>query len=185
MAIRQGSLDCLCGVYAVVNATEVVIGKFIGASNSNKRKGQKKVLFKSLIKHLAKKNQLVIALTEGITKIDTRGGLLDIAIKSVKTHQKLKMKKQRAFQEDPETLEQYWEKLTNHLMQDRTSVIIVISGRQEHWTCVKAITTEVLVLADSAGVQSIHRHNCTIGLEEKGMYTLWPSMTYLLSIENQ
>jgi hypothetical protein len=70
-------------------------------------------------------------------------------------------------------------------MQDRTSVIIVISGRLEHWTCVKAITTEVLVLADSAGVQSIHRHNCTIGLEEKGMYTLWPSMTYLLSIENQ
>ena len=95
------------------------------------------------------------------------------------------MKKQRAFDADPATLEQYWEKLTSHLMRDKTSVIIVISGRLEHWTCVKAITTEVLVLADSAGVQFIHRQKCTIGLEEKGMYTLWPTMTYLLSIENK
>lgn len=184
MAIRQGSLDCLCGVYAVVNATETVIGKFVVASNSNKRKGQKKALFKALIGYLAKKNQLAIAMTEGIAEIDTRGGMLDIAIKSVKTHQKLKMKRQRAFDEDPETLEQYWEKLTSHLMRDKTSVIIVISGRLEHWTCVKAITTEALVLADSAGVQFIHRQKCTIGLEEKGMYTLWPNMTYLLSIES-
>lgn len=185
MASRQGVLDSLCGVYAVVNATEIVIGKFVVASSSNKRKGQKKALFKALISYLAKKNQLTMALTEGIAEIDARGGLLDIAIKSVKTHQKLKLKKQRAFDEDPETLEQYWEKLTSHLMQDKTSVIIVISGRLEHWTCVKAITTEVLVLADSAGVQFIQRQKCTIGLEEKGMYTLWPSMTYLLSIENQ
>ena len=184
MASRQGVLDSLCGVYAVVNATEIVIGKFVVASNGSKRKGQKKALFKALINHLAKNNLLKIALTEGITEIDTRGGLLDIAIKSVKIHQKLKMKKQRSFDEDPETLEQYWEKLTSHLMQDRASVIIVVSGRLEHWTCVKEITTEVLVLADSAGVQFIHRQKCTIGLEEKGMYTLWPSMTYLLSIEN-
>ena len=185
MASRQGSLDCLCGVYTVVNATEIVVGKLVVASSSNKRKGQKKALFKALISYLAKKNKLVMALTEGVTEINTRGGLLDIAIKSVKTHQQLKMKKQRAFDADPATLEQYWEKLTSHLMRDKTSVIIVISGRLEHWTCVKAITTEVLVLADSAGVQFIHRQKCTIGLEEKGMYTLWPTMTYLLSIENQ
>lgn len=185
MASRQGSLDCLCGVYTVVNATEIVVGKLVVASNSNKRKGQKKALFKSLIKHLAKKNQLVAALTEGLYEIDTRGGFLDIAIKSVKTHQQLKMKKQSAFDEDTATLEQYWEKLTSHLMQDRTSVIIVISGRLEHWTCVKEITSEVLVLADSSNIQFIQRQKCNIGREEKGMYTLWPTMTYLLSIENQ
>ncbi len=182
MASRQGSLDCLCGVYAVVNATEIVIGKFVVVSKRSKRKSQKKALFKALISYLAKKNQLKIALTEGITEIDTRGGLLDIAIKSVKTHQQLKMRKKRAFDEDPETLEQYWEKLTSHLRRDKAAVIISISGRLEHWTCVKAITNEVLVLADSAGVKFIHRQKCTIGQEEKGMYTLWPTMTYLLSI---
>lgn len=185
MAIRQGSLDCLCGVYAVLNATEIVIGKFMVATKRNKRKNQKRALFNDLVSYLAKKNKLEAALTKGISKIDTRGGLLDIAIKSVKNHQHLKMKKQRAFDENPESLEQYWEKLTSHLMQDKTAVIIVISGRLEHWTCVKAITTDVLVLADSAGVQYILRQKCNIEIEEKGMYTLWPSMTYLLSIENQ
>jgi len=185
MAIRQGSLDCLCGVYAVLNATEIVIGKFMVTTKRNKRKSQKRALFNDLVGYLARRNKLEVALTQGINKIDTRDGLLDIAIKSVKNNQKLLMKKQRAFDNDTETLDQYWEKLTSHLMQDKSAVIIVISGRLEHWTCVKAITTEVLVLADSAGVQFIHRQKCTIGQEEKGMYTLWPSMTYLLSVETK
>lgn len=183
MAIRQGSLDCLCGIYSVINATEIVIGKFEVDKNRIKSKDQKRVLFNDLIGHLAKKNKLEMALTEGLTKIDTRGGLLDIAIRSVKTYQKLIMKKQRAFDEDTETtLEQYWKKLTKHLMQDRTAVIVVISGRLEHWTCVKRITPDTLILADSGGVTRIHRQKCTIGSEEKGMYTLWPTRTYLLSI---
>lgn len=183
MAIRQGSLDCLCGVYAVINATEVVIGKFHVHKNRIKYKGQKRMLFNELIGHLAKKNKLEMAVTEGLSKIDTRGGLLDIAIKSVKTYQKLKMKKQRAFDKYPETLEEYWGLLTNHLMRDKTSAIVVISGRIDHWTCIKQITPETLILADSSGVQFIDRQKCTIGPEEKGMYTLWPTMTYLLSIE--
>lgn len=182
MASRQGSLDCLCGVYAVLNATEIVIGKFMITTKRNKRKSQKRLLFNDLVGYLAKRNKLENALTKGISKIDTRGGLLDIAIKSVKKNQKLTIKKQRAFNEDPETLEQYWEKLSSHLMQDKTAVIIVISGRLEHWTCVKAITPELLVLADSVGMQFIHRQKCIIGQEEKGMNTLWPTMTYLLSI---
>jgi hypothetical protein len=182
MASRQGSLDCLCGVYAVLNATEIVIGKFMMTTKRNKRKSQKRVLFNDLVSYLSNKNKLEVALTKGINKIDTRGGLLDIAVKSVKNNQKLTMKKQRAFDTDLETLDQYWEKLTRHLMQDKTAVIIVISGRLEHWTCVKAVTNELLVFSDSAGVQFIPRQKCIIGREEKGMYTLWPSMTYLLSI---
>ena len=29
MATRQGSLDCLCGLYAVLNATEILVTKFV------------------------------------------------------------------------------------------------------------------------------------------------------------
>ena len=180
MAIRQGSLDGLCGVYSVINATEIVIGKFM--RHQHKSKGQKRKLFKALVRYLARKNKLESALTEGLHKIDTPGGLLDIAIKSVKQYQRLEMRKQRAFDQAPKTLDQYWERLTDHLRQNETAVIIGISGRLEHWTCVKAITPEALILADSSGVKLILRQQCTIGPVERRLYKLWPRKTYLLSI---
>ena len=185
MAIRQGGLDCLCGVYAVINATQIVIGKFKVDKNRKKRPCQKRALFNDLVGYLAERNKLEKALTVGITKIDMRGGLLDIAIQSVRTYQQLEMRKQRAFNKGPVSLEQYWEKLTDHLSRDGTAVIIDISGRLEHWTCVKQITPETLILADSSGIKLIRRQQCTIGPVEKGNYTLWPMKTYLLSVENK
>ena len=184
MTSRQGSMDCLCGVYAVINATEIVIGKFIAHSKTHEQ-GQKRRLFNELIGYLAKKNKLERALTEGISKINTHGGLLDIAVKSVKTYQKLRMRKQRAFDDDEQTLEYFWVRLTEHLSQDGTAVIICISGKTEHWTCVKKVTDELLILANSSFTSHIHRNKCMIGSEKIGMYTLWPTLTYLLSIENK
>lgn len=183
MATRQGSIDCLCGVYSVLNATEIVIGKYQNDRALKERGSQKRVLFGELVGYLAKKNKLEKALTNGISNINSRGGLIDIAIKSVKKHQKLKMEKQTAFDEDPCTLKEYWEKLSRHLEQEGSSALICLSGRREHWTCVKKITPKALILADSSGIKQIYRYQCTIGKEEKGMYTLWPTMTYLLSLE--
>lgn len=181
MATRQGSLDCLCGLYAVLNATEILIVKF---ANNRPEIGQKRALFGELVSYLAKKNKLEKALVEGIDKIDSRGGLLDIAVRSVKKYQKQKMRKEQAFPNDLVSLDEYWERLTHHLKQEKTSVIISLSGRREHWTCVKEITRNALILADSSGLKQIDRYQCLIGTEEKGMYTLWPAMTYLLFLES-
>lgn len=183
MTTRQGSIDCLCGVYCVLNATEIVIGKFAYDRRRKKRKNQKLALFSDLVGYLAKRNKLQKALTEGITKIDSPGGLLDLAVRSVRKYQKRQMRKQQAFSGNPATLDEYWEKLAHHLMQEGNSVIISLSGRREHWTCVKRITERTLFLADSTGMKYIYRHRCIIGPEEDGMYTLWPTMTYLLSLE--
>jgi hypothetical protein len=185
MAIRQGSIDCLCGMYSVLNATEIVIEKYKFDRSLPKKKNQKRALFNDLVGYLARQNMLKKALTVGIVEIDLRGGLIDIAIKSVKKYQGLKMKKQTAFDEDPDSLDAYWEKLTQHLMQENTSVIISISGRVDHWTCVKEITSDHLILADSNGMKHIQRHQCVLGAEEKGKYMLWPTMTYLLSLEKK
>ena len=142
------------------------------------------VKFAELIGYLAKKNKLKRALTVGIAQIDTRGGMLDIAVKSVKQRQKLTMYKQVAFADDFYTLDVYLDKLHQHLLEANTAVIINITGRLEHWTCVKEVTPDWLVLADSAGIKQLKRQLCNIGIEEKGMYTLWPSMTYLLSLKS-
>jgi hypothetical protein len=78
----------------------------------------------------------------GFNDIDAKGGFIDIAIKSVKKYQKRKLRKQIAFDIDDVTLDQYWEKLTEHLSQPDSAVIISISGRIKHWTCVRKITPD-------------------------------------------
>ena len=182
MAARQGSMDCLCGVYAVLNATELVVGRRLFNHKPKNKRSHKRALFAELIHFLAKKNKLKRAMTAGIVNIDARGGLIDVAIKSVQKRQLLTMMKQVAFEDDCQTLDAYLDKLHQHLLEANTAVIINITGRLEHWTCIKEITQDWLVLADSAGIKQLNRHQCNIGIEEKGIYSLWPSKTYLLSL---
>lgn len=119
MPIRQGSIDQLCGIYSVMNATEVVIGKFHYDRRLKRKASQRKTLFSNLIGHLAKHDMLENVLTSGIADIDIEGGLIDIAIKSVKKYQKRKLCKRKAFETDDVTLDEYWEKLTQHISQGR------------------------------------------------------------------
>ena len=112
-----------------------------------------------------------------------RRGFIDIAIKSVKKYQKRKLRKQIAFDTDNVTLDQYWQKLTEHLSQPDSAVIISLSGRIKHWTCVRQITPKALVLSDSSGIRQIARERCSIETERREMYILWPALTYLLSVE--
>ena len=74
-------------------------------------------------------------------------------------------------------------KLTEHLSQPNTAVIISLSGRIKHWTCVRRITPNALILSDSSGIRQIARDRCSIETESLDMYTLWPAMTYLLAME--
>ena len=178
--IRQGSIDHLCGVYSVLNATEVLIGKYRVDRKRKRKSSQRKTLFNDLIDHLAKNNLLKEALTTGIDDIDI--GLIDVAIESVRSYQNQKMHKRKAFETDDVTLEEYWEKLTQHLYQPDSAVIILLTGRIKHWTCVKAITPEAMILSDSTGMKKIARYHCRVETESRDMYTLWPEITYLLSI---
>lgn len=182
MPIRQGSIDHLCGVYSVLNATEIVVGKYAAVDRQLKDKcSQRKTLFNDLIGCLAKNNELEEALTAGIYDIDA-SGLIDVAVKSVKKYQKIKMRKQPAFDTDIVPLDGYWERLTEHLGQADSAAIVCLTGHREHWTCVKEITPDILILADSNGMKHINKHQCMVEIEEKGFYSLWPSMTYLLSV---
>ena len=144
---------------------------------------QRKTLFNDLIGHLAKNNLLKEALTAGIDDIDI--GLIDVAIESVRSYQNQKMSKRKAFETDLVSLDEYWEKLTQHLSSPDTAVIILLSGRKHHWTCVKAITPEAMILSDSTGMKKIARPHCTVDTESRDLYNLWPAMTYLLSVERK
>lgn len=182
MPIRQGSIDGLCGVYSVMNATEAVIGKFHYDRKLGRRASQRKVLFKNLIGYLAKQDMLEEAMIWGFENIDEKGGFIDIAVKSVKKYQKRKLRKQIAFDTNDVTLDAYWEKLTEQLNQPESAVIICLSGRIKHWTCVRRITPSALILSDSSGIRQIARDRCAVSTESGNLYILWPTLTYLLSV---
>ncbi len=182
MPIRQGSIDGLCGVYSVMNATETVIGKFHYDRKLKRKASQRRILYKNLIGYLAKHDLLEEVLICGFNDIDAKGGFIDIAIKSVKKYQKRKLRKQIAFDIDDVTLDQYWQKLTEHLSQPDSAVIISISGRIKHWTCVRKITPQALILSDSSGIRRIAKGQCSIAEGSGDRYILWPTVTYLLSV---
>lgn len=165
-----------------MNATEVVIGKFHYDRKLKRKASQRRVLFKKLIGYLAKHDLLEETLIWGFEDIDGKGGFIDIAINSVRKYQKRKLRKQIAFDTDDVTLDQYWEKLIEHLSQPCSAVIISLSGRIKHWTCVRRITPQALILSDSSGIRRIARNLCSIETESRDMYTLWPTLTYLLSV---
>jgi len=150
---------------------------------SNVKPVSEEFCLKNLIGYLAKHDMLEETLICGFDDIDAKGGFIDIAIKSVKKYQKRKLRKQIAFDTDDVTLDEYWEKLTEHLSQPNTAVIISLSGRIKHWTCVRRITPNALILSDSSGIRQIARDRCSIETESLDMYTLWPAMTYLLAME--
>lgn len=181
MPIRQGSIDQLCGVYSVMNATELVIGKFHYDRQLKRKASQRKTLFHDLINHLDKQGMLRAVLTSGIEHID-ENGLIDIAVKSVKKYQKRKLCKQIVFDSCEVTIDQFWEKLTQHLDRPSTAAIINISGRIQHWTCVRQITPDTMILSDSSGIRRIAKSQCSIGEGSRDRYILWPTLTYLLSV---
>jgi len=183
MPIRQGSIDGLCGVYSVMNATEVVIGKFHYDRRLKRKASQRRVLFRNLIGYLSKHDMLEEAMIWGFENIDAKGGFIDIAIKSVKKYQQCKLRKQIAFDTDDVTLDAYWEKLTEHLSQPKSAVIICLSGRIKHWTCVRRITPSTLILSDSSGIRRIARDRCAVSAGSGDLCILWPTLTYLLSVE--
>ncbi len=185
MPIRQGSIDGLCGVYSVMNATEAVIGKFHYDRKLGRKASQRKVLFKNLIGYLAKQGMLEDALVWGFENIDAKGGFIDIAVKSVKKYQRRKLRKKIAFDTDDVTLDAYWEKLTEHLSQPESAAIICLSGRIKHWTCVRRITPCALILSDSSGIRRIAKGQCSIAEGSRDRYILRPMMTYLLSVEGE
>lgn len=182
MAARQGSMDRLCGVYAVINATEVVIGRAQFRRNIDGKNSYQRILFSTLIRNLARNNILKSAVIFGIEELNDQGGLLDNAIRSVKRHLELKITKKPAFDSDEYALDEYWDKLIQHFSEPNTAAVINVTGRIEHWTCIKEITADRLILADSVGIKQLSRSRCVIRGNTGGLYELWPTATYLLSL---
>lgn len=175
---RQGSLDSLCGVYAVINSVKAVSD----SHGFHLRRWECSALFRRLCGVLAAGGRLADALTDGTT-IRTFQAMTRDAHDWLAEARGLQLECRRAFGRSPASLDLFWRKLSDHVdAEGPGSVLIGLSGRMEHWSCIRSINDRAIVLVDSDGVRILRRQLCTIGNpDRRRIHQLIPTQALLIT----
>jgi hypothetical protein len=163
-AYRQGRLDGLCGVYALVNALRLLCPKL--DEDACER------AFCALIRARARQKCSPLSIISGGLSRQELLSLIGLwqrfAVREfgiTLTVSRLKVPEQ--------TLRGIWKGLCRAL--DGKSVAIVgLDGVERHWTVAHAATKRTLRVADSCGLRMIFRSQCTTGTT-RVRYQLRPS----------
>lgn len=165
---RQGDLDGLCGVYALVNAVDYLCGPL------SKRKAKK--LFAQMLTHLESKAPLATRCSLG-TSINEIGGILKYVVCTqypIQRHKPFHLKSMVSHTVYIETLREF-------LQQPNTIVFLILYGHLNHWTLVRKITDKTLVTHDSCEIRYVLRGSCSMLIDDvKKLHWLIPTHTYFL-----
>lgn len=157
-ALRQGDLDGLCGVYAIINALCWLcpaIDKSIAAR-----------LFQRLLKAISPRSpkSALRSVTDGLSFFGL-ARLLRIAIAFIDEALGLRIGAQPLVtgkQNQSLTLAQLWRQFGSHF-DDGGVAIIGLGGFYGHWTVAVGVTPRQLEVFDSGGLKRIRRRRCTTG----------------------
>jgi hypothetical protein len=172
-AMRQGELDGLCGVYAIINAARYLLPQL------HARECEK--LLRKLVSCLEKRLRRPLrAVADGI-----RFGVLrkpaKRAARFVKRRFGVKLKaRSLTARRKHRTVEGICSALAEKTKQGCVA-IIGIAGAEEHWCVVYKVTGRSLAVLDSSGRTYLRRTRCTMS-RTKDRYRLHPSEVLLLSI---
>jgi hypothetical protein len=167
---RQGELDGLCGVYALVNAVDYLCGPL------SKRKAKK--LFSQILTHLESKAPLATRCSSGIS-INEIGGILKYVI-----CEEYPIRRYKPFHLKPSISHAaYIQTLERFLQQPNTIVFLILYGRFNHWTLIHHITDKTLVTYDSSEIHYVLRSSCSM-IDDKVQKLHWliPTHTYFLKL---
>jgi len=164
----QGSLDGLCAVYSIVNATRIV------AEITDK---EARELFGSAVAYLDATRDLPRILTTGIGLV-TIGGIFKNVIGELIPHRRM------PFKHDPTvTLDVFWNCLGDFLSEgERRAVLLGVGGPVwDHWSVVQSITDRQIRFFDSHRLRRMNRHRCTTTRStSRRPHVLCPTHTYFL-----
>lgn len=144
---QQGNLDCLCGLYAVVNS----IGHCL--RNSSPMNGPDcQNLFNRLVEHLRDTGILAPALTSGLSTVAISRMLGEAQSWLLKT-KGVKLQRSKPFHRMSNLQYPYLiNRISMHLAAPNSSVLASISGRIDHWTVIREIRPKSIMLFDSYGI---------------------------------
>jgi len=165
---RQGDLDGLCGVYALVNAVDYLCGPL-----SNRKARQ---LFQQILTHLEARAPLASRCTYGIV-INEIAGILKFVI-----CQHYPIQRYKPFHRQPwVNKSRYIQTLRTFLQQPNTIVLLALEGYHGHWTLVHQITDKTLMTYDSSEIRYVLINSCSmINDPVEKRHWLMPAHTYLL-----
>lgn len=165
---KQGELDSLCGVYAVINAVAITQGRFSQA--------KRLALFHECLTYLEKKDSLADRISYDGVQLGELSKMLGIAAQYGIRHRK-------PFHHHPKTnLEKYWTTCQHFLQEPNRVVLLVIEGVYSHWTLTHRMTEKTMFCYDSSNLQRIHKRNCRT-LHEEGTdapHIFYPTHTFFI-----
>lgn len=160
MRLKQGALDGLCGIYAVLNSVPRWTGRRLSEQNRYD-------LFKKLLHSLDGERALGDIIVDGLTYRDTRK-LVGIASKF--TSRRLEVEASISPARACANVRSLGSRLRTHLAEERTSALMQFKRRTAdgevdywHWTVVTAVTDSSLLLCDSAGLARIPLGQSSVG----------------------
>ncbi|MEW5735874.1 MAG: hypothetical protein AB1921_13530 [Thermodesulfobacteriota bacterium] len=165
----QGSLDGLCGLYSIVNATRLVTGRMGKETAAD--------LFLSCVKHLHDKGKLPEVIRYGMG-VNHMLSLLRDVVKPA-----FPMDYVRPFRLAATTpVDQLWDACTDFLAEQPRAVILVFSTwNWSHWTVAWQATGQRLFTFDSTDRKVINRRHCTTSeMSVEHGILLYPAQTFFL-----
>ena len=161
---RQGRLDGLCGVYALINALRLLYPRFDEVDRER--------AFCALIQARARQAASPLAVIHGGLSRRELLRLISVWQRLAAREFGITVTVSRLTVAEP-SLRGLWRGLCRAL--DGKSVAIVgLDGVERHWTVAHAATPRTLRVTDSSGLRAIVRAHCTVG-RTRVRYQLRPS----------
>jgi hypothetical protein len=168
---RQGELDSLCGIYAVINALYALCPEM--------DEHLAEMLFRKLVTSLGKHVERPVGtLYDGLGQSAVEG-LLAIGAEEIRRELEVRIKAS-AYKRPARTpsLGEFWEDLRSHVHR-RQVAILGLSGADEHWTVAYAMSSKLIRLLDSAERHVLRRSRCTIS-RARSRYRIDPAAVILV-----
>jgi hypothetical protein len=167
--LRQGELDGLCGVYSIINATQLVVGQLPKQTCYD--------LFYESLKALEPKRPLSILVSTGINTNDI-ALILQKVICS-----RYKIQRCKFFHTSKGvSVNRYWIRLLRFMRGRNRSVILSVASRHwSHWTAIRSVSERRILCFDSTNRKVIYKAHCaTGGISQTKPLQLYPSPTFFL-----
>lgn len=153
---RQGDLDGLCGMHAIINALCVLFPEM--------SKKQAQTLYRTLIKEIVRQGGLK-AVWRGIDAKLLRH-LLPLAVDTVAQGRAASVIVSRPFARGAIKLPDLVQRLRAKI-DDGCVAITLLRDNIWHWTVIKKVTSKTIILFDSADFGTIRIENCALEKSKK------------------
>jgi len=179
---RQGGLDGLCGVYAVVNAISQLT--YNGDFGRERQQELFNVLVRTVYRRQPEARRSVSFVWNGTGPRDVEA-MVEAASRFTRRRLGFVLEWRRGLpgKGEAKKIQSFWKELDSHLTAELKAAAIVVYDDDDisHWTCVVDTTGKQLRLRDSAGFKTLKKQGGTLGVRRTGMRQYWWNDVFLLA----